>query len=227
VSSVAGRRVTCVLLTYNRLEYAKRTLETFYRHVYPKIPLHIADDGSPQGYTDALIDFARMIGVHSMTVSNSQRGGYGRNVNLAHQALRERADYGFMLEDDWELLKPLKLDELVADMEACPTIECMRLGYLSFTQPLWGGLCNASENRKYLLLDPNSPEPHVFAGHPRLESVRYQREVGEWPEGLSPGETEFAVAHVRRARYGVAWPIGLDSREGSGYFAHIGTVRAW
>jgi hypothetical protein len=76
------------------------------------------------------------------------------------------------------------------------------------------------------VLDPNSPEPHVFAGHPRLERVSYQREVGEWPTGMDPNETEFAVAHVRRARMGVAWPLGLDPREGYGLFAHVGTLRA-
>lgn len=218
-------RLAVVLLTYNRLEYTKQTMESFYRHVTPKPHLHIADDGSPGGYVTKLVDFAKKIGVPSVTVSNSERGGYGRNVNLASQYTHTYADYVFMLEDDWELLRPLDLNALAGDLDALPQIDCIRLGYLSWTQPMWGQLY-AGPTYKYLLLNGDSPEPHVFAGHPRLERVSYQREVGPWPEGLDPNQTEFAIAHNRRARWGVAWPLGNDGREGYGYFAHIGTERA-
>lgn len=218
--------VVACLLTYNRIAYAEQTLESFYWHVTPKPHLHIADDGSPKGYRERLIDFARKVGAPGITVTNSEQGGYGRNVNLASQVTHRIADHVFMLEDDWELLKPLDLNEYVRDMEALPEIECIRFGYLSWTQPMWGRLACGPE-RKYLVLDGNSPEPHVFAGHPRLELASYQREVGPWPEGLNPGATEFAVAHMSRARCGVAWPLGLDAREGYGLFAHIGTERAY
>lgn len=218
-------RLVAVLLTYNRVEYAEHTLASFYKHVSPKPPLHIADDGSPDGYVRRLGTLALHAGAPVVTVSNSGRGGYGKNVNLATQVVHALADYAFMLEDDWELLHPLDLHEYIADMEALPEIDCIRLGYLSWTQPMWGKLA-CGPVRKYLLLDGNSPEPHVFAGHPRLERVSYQREVGPWPEGLDPGQTEFATAHIQRARHGVAWPLGLDAREGYGLFAHIGTERA-
>jgi hypothetical protein len=76
------------------------------------------------------------------------------------------------------------------------------------------------------LLDGDSPEPHVFAGHPRLETVGYQRRVGEWPEGLLPGETEFSVAHYQWARMGVVWPMDLVKPSGD-LFCHIGTIRSY
>lgn len=217
--------VTAVLLTYNRLDYAKMTLEAFYQNVSPRPPLHIADDGSPDNYVGKLIDFAREVGAPSITMSNSNRGGYGANFNLATQMTHLMSDYLFMLEDDWQLLKPLALEEYTQDLDALGEIDCIRLGYLSWTQPMWGKLA-CGPHRKYLLLDANSPEPHVFAGHPRLERVSYQREVGQWPSGLDPNQTEFAVAHMVRARHGVAWPLGLDGREGYGLFAHIGSERA-
>lgn len=220
-------RLCVVLLTYDRLEYAKKTLEAFYQHVTPKPHLHIADDGSGVNYQTALINFARAIGAPGISLSDSARGGYGRNVNLASQMTHQMADAVFMLEDDWELMRPLDLTELAGDLFSMPEVGCIRMGYLSFTQPMWGHLRHGASDRKYLLLDSNSPEPHVFAGHPRLERVAYQQAVGAWPEGLPPGETEFAVAHNRNARCGVAWPIGIDARQGYGMFAHIGSVRSW
>lgn len=213
------------LLTYNRLEYATKTLQSFYKHVSPRPHLHIADDGSPDGYVDKLRKVAARAGAPDVSSTNSVRGGYGKSVNLASQVTHGWADYVFMLEDDWELTKPLDLAEYIADMEAVPELECVRMGYLSWTQPI-GGRLYCGPNRKYLVLDANSPEPHVFAGHPRLERVSYQREVGAWPEGVDPNQTEFIVAHNRRARFGVAWPLGLDPREGYGLFSHIGTDRA-
>ena len=221
----AAVRLCVVLLTYNRLEYATRTLDSFYEYVTPKVHLHIADDGSPNGYVDELAKVAKEVGAPSITVSNSERGGYGRSFNLATQTTHELADACFVLEDDWCALRPLDLRELAADLDALPGIDCIRLGYLGWTQPM-GGRLVAGPNYKYLELDPNSPEPHVFAGHPRLERVSYQREVGPWPENVNPNETEFLVAHYRRARQGVAWPLGIDAREGYGIFCHIGTERA-
>jgi Glycosyl transferase family 2 len=218
-------RVAVCLMTYNRFEYASRTVRALYRRVQPRPHLHIADDGSPGDYIKRLVDVAHKVGAPAVTFTNSERGGYGRNVNLASQVTHQLADYVLMIEDDWELLHALELPGYIEDMESERTIDCVRLGYLSWTQPLYGRLV-AGINYKYLLLDGASPEPHVFAGHPRLERVSYQREVGEWPEGLDPNQTEFAVAHAPRARVGVAWRIGLDPREGSGLFAHIGTERA-
>lgn len=218
-------KVCVCLLTYNRLEYAKATIQALYAHMKPAVHLHIADDGSSDAYRAELAAIGLKY-APTVTLSDSKRGGYGRNVNLATQTTHQKADYILMIEDDWVLGDCLNLAEWVADLDATPEIDCIRLGYLSWTQPMWGRLI-AAPNYKYLMLDPNSPEPHVFAGHPRLERASYQREVGPWPEGLAPGATEFAIAHNRRARAGVAWPLGIDGREGYGLFSHIGTNRAW
>jgi glycosyltransferase involved in cell wall biosynthesis len=218
-------KVVAVLLTYNRREYAEATIKS----VTPKPHLHISDDGSPDGYVRALEKVAKQAGApavsYSYTLRDQGRSSYGNSFNLASQLTHNIADYLVMLEDDWQLLKPLNLVEYVQDLEAVPEIDCIRLGYLSWTQPI-GGRLVCGPNHKYLLIDPASPEPHVFAGHPRLERVSYQRAVGPWPEGVDPNQTEFLVSHMPRARQGVAWPLGLDAREGYGLFAHIGTLRA-
>jgi glycosyltransferase involved in cell wall biosynthesis len=200
------------------------TIEALYTNMRPAVHLHIADDGSSDAYRAELASFGRKW-APTVTMSNSERRGYGANVNLASQLTHQIADHVFMIEDDWQLCKPLNLAELSKDLDETLDVDCIRLGYLSWTQPMWGKLV-CGPYWKYLLLDGNSPEPHVFAGHPRLEKVSYQREVGPWPEGLDPNQTEFTVAHNRRARQGVAWPLGIDGRQDYGLFAHIGSERA-
>lgn len=225
-----NRKLCVVLLTYMRTDYAHTTLQsTFDNLIVPpdiELHVHVADDGSPDLHRTHLVDLAKLRCAR-VTVSNSERGGYGRNYNLATQITHEIADYFLMLEDDWELVRPLYIGNLIADMEACESLQCIRLGYLSHTQPLRGEVLTVGKHHnKYLLLDSYSPEPHVFAGHPRLETFDFQRSVGEWPEGLTPGETEFMVAHYQEARNGVAWPMDLVKPLGDLY-CHIGTVRSY
>lgn len=223
-------KIAICLMTYARTEYAVRTLRSTLDHIKyaDQISVHIADDGSKPEHRSELYDlaggYARVQGV---SVSNSERGGYGRNYNLATQAVHGFADYVLMLEDDWQLLRALDLDLLVAALDAGVGIDAIRLGYLSFTQALIGQVVNVPpSDEKYLLLAGDSLEPHVFAGHPRLEKVSYQKRVGPWPEGLLPGQTEFAVAHNIEARMGVAWPMDFMHSRGD-LFAHIGTTRSY
>lgn len=224
-------RLGVCLLTYERTEYALRALRTTLEHMHGYegwLRVHIADDGSSIAHRAALQTEAdRLVGYEKTTTSNSMRGGYGKNVNLAMQSLHSDVDAILMLEDDWELTRPLDVAPLLRALDASVGIECVRLGYLSFTQALYGRVMSvAPEWYKYLLLQADSPEPHVFAGHPRLETVAYQKRVGPWPEGLDPGMTEFTVAHNTEARHGVAWPMDLVWPTRDPLFAHIGGVRS-
>jgi len=224
-------RLSICLLTYNRLEYAMTTLRSTLTNIEYSGPLlvHIADDGSSPEYRKALLDLAASFHfVEGVSVSNSERGGYGANYNLAMQSVHSHAGIILPLEDDWQLLKPLNLDELVQPFFEADWLGCIRLGYLGYTQPLVGEIQSIA-GQMFLVLNPDSAEPHVWAGHPRLETRRYQREVGPWPVGLDPGTTEFEVAHRRNARQGVAWPLDIGvcgSQRDSSLFAHIGAVRA-
>lgn len=229
-----------VLLTYGatpeRHEYAMKTLDSTLRGISYEgaIHVHIADDGSPGSHRRALGELAqRYVDLHSIHYSNAERGGYGRNFNLAGQATHAYARYILPIEDDWELLRPLDLNPL-ADALEDERVGCIRLGYLGFTRDggLRGSWIHAGE-QTFFLFDPDSEEPHIFAGHPRLESVAWERSVGPWPEQIpetgayaSPGDVEFMVAHIRAARAGVVWPFDLVKPYGD-LFAHIGTVRSW
>ena len=218
-----------MLLTYNRLEYAVRTLTTTLSNIKGDYDLyvHIASDGDGDEYINELYSTVYRVGrqdVVEVDHTNSARAGYGVNYNLATQVVHNYADYVIPLEDDWELTRELDLDLFIGALDELGA-GCMRLGYLGFTQPLRGEFAS-SHGRVWLRLDPTSPEPHVFAGHPRIESVAWERGVGPWPEGLEPGQTEFAVAHVAESRHGVIWPV-QEVKPFGDLFVHIGAERSW
>ena len=219
-------KLAIVLLTYERFEYAERTLIEAMNNIRftGEIGVHIADDGSGGDHIERL---ARCAADHRhlrgpVSSSDSMRGGYGKSYNLATQQVHEWADYVLPLEDDWVLERPLNLDPLCSALDT-EEVGCIRLGYIGFTQELRGRLANIA-GEQYLIFDPDSEERHVFAGHPRLETVKWQRALGPWPEGLNPGETEFTVAGWPAAREGVAWPISLTGSHGP--FGHIGAIQA-
>lgn len=217
--------VCIMLLTYGRLAYAMETLDTVLAraHTSGESWVHIASDGDGGEYIDALREIADGRGF-GVTTSNSERAGYGANYNLATQFVHTQATHVLALEDDWRLERELDLDLFVGALDELGA-GCMRLGYLGYTQPLRGEFASAF-GRHWLRLDAASAEPHIFAGHPRLETVSWERSVGPWPEGLQPGETEFAVAHVAESRHGVIWPIQEVKPYGD-MFVHIGAERSW
>lgn len=214
-----------MLLTYGRLNYALTTLDSVLRNARyaGDLGVHIASDGDDDTYLDALKSLCAPVGIEP-TTTNSQRSGYGANYNLATQLVHAHADYVLPLEDDWELTRELDLNVYVDALSELGA-GCIRMGYIGFTQPLRGEF-QFAVGRQWLRLDPASPEPHVFAGHPRLETVGFQRSVGPWPEGLEPGQTEFAVAHIAEARQGVVWPVQEINTRGD-MFVHIGAERSW
>lgn len=229
-----GMRITVGLLTYApsvahpRAEYARKTLESTLQYLDPGdniLQFHIADDGSDSKHIELLTAICRNAG-YEPTYSNAERGGYGKSYNLMCQTVHQISDLVIPLEDDWELTRPLKLEYLAKALDENPDIRSIRLGYLGITQPLLGTVAFRS-GMTYLLLDPNSPEPHVFCGHPRIETVDYERDIGAWPEGKRAGETEWEVTHRWAARTGVAWPLDIGipaSQDWGSIYSHIGSV---
>lgn len=211
-----------------RANYAYLTLESALTRLKwsGETSVHIADDGSFPGHVRALELFAGGYGhVHGISSTNAERGGYGRSYNLATQHVHAyEPDVILPLEDDW-VLNPnrmLGMDALAADLLGDERIDCIRLGYLGFTKPIRGEVITTGRNL-YLLLDPQSEERHIFAGHPRLETVAFERRVGPWPEGLGAGTTEFEVAGRIESRWGVAWPLSIGPGD---LFSHVGAVQA-
>ena len=217
--------IVILLLTYDRFDVAKRTLESVAENLVSseEIWLHIADDGSSQEYRDDLMDLAHRLYGDSVSLTNSGRRRYGGNYNVATQVVHQIADIILPLEDDWELTRLLDIDPIVQVLRS-GLFGCVRLGRLSYTSELKAKFVWA-ESLHWLALDPSSEERHVFAGGPRLETVEFERMLGPWPEGLVAGETELVVSNRPESRQGVAWPVGLILPP-EGAFVHIGSVKA-
>lgn len=221
-------RISVLLLTYSndpdgpRAFYAQKTLDAVMRNLgySGELALHIADDGSPEEHRTRLVKQAADHFVE-VTISNSARSGYGANYNLATQIIHDRGPLALPLEDDWELTHPLNVDAY-AEALLSGAVRSVRLGYLSHTQPLRAELIYVGD-KQYLLFDPDSAEPHINAGHPRLETVDYERSVGPWAEGINPGATEFDWVIRAEARYGVVWPLDAPPWN---FFSHVGTIQA-
>lgn len=219
-------RLTIVLLTYNRYDYAVATIKSTLDNVKfdGELCVHIADDGSGNEYVQGL---KNVIGgyshIHCLSASNSDRQGYGANYNLAMQTVHTYSDFILPLEDDWTLDRELNAS-IITDALKRKKFGCVRMGYLGYTQQLCGCM-ELINGYNYFLIDEHSPEPHIFAGHPRIETKEWARTVGPWPEKLDPNLTEFTVAHYKNSRRGVAWPIDLIPPRGN-LFSHIGAVRA-
>lgn len=211
-----------MLLTYERLDYALETLDHVHRNLTYDGPmrLHISDDGSSQEYRDCLAAAAQGGRWEAVTISNAERRGYGASYNLGTLALHTDCEIILPLEDDWRLERELDLTPMVRGLLA-GVFSSVRMGYLGWTQDLRGTFMRW-EGDAYVLLDPESPEPHVASGHPRLETREYERRVGLWTEGLPGGATEWDWCRRIEARQGVAWPVDLIKTTGN-LWGHFGT----
>lgn len=223
-------KVGIMLLTYEdgERDTAQRTLRAALDgiHYSGELSVHIADDGSRAGHVDALREIAGGYdGIGTVGHTDAARRGYGASYNLASQKMHPAVDVVLVLEDDWELTRYLDLDPLVETLwlSRNPEIYTIRLGYLGFTQELRGQAVHTHAG-PMIVFDPLSAEPHVSAGHPRLEMVQQQRAIGPWTEGLAPGATEFDWCRRESARIGVAWPLdyGPASQRRDSLFVHIG-----
>lgn len=215
-------KLAIVLLTYNRLDYAQKTLEHALKHCKysDELLVHIADDGSPDDYVCQLMQTAENLGFNP-TNTITPRRGYGGSYNAAMKTLLENVDYVLPLEDDWHLTSDLNLDFLIGVLEDEPRINCIRLGYIGYFHPLFAEFLYV-RNHHFLLLDPNSPSQYIFSGGPRVERISYTRNLGVWPELTPAGETELEVCRRPESRLGVAWPVDLIKPSGD-LFVHFGT----
>lgn len=225
-------RVGVMLFTYNRMEHAVCTivgLADNLRYSGP-IALNIGDDGTPDPkYAHILAEAAWLTGAFErVTMTNSRQRGYGASYNASTNLMHDDCPILLPLEDDWVLTDWLDLDPLVRTLMRDPRylgdlgwIGCIRLGYIGFTQELRGHLVETPAGLM-LRFAPDSPEPHVAAGHPRLETRSWERRVGPWREGLAAGATEVEWCGRAPAREGVAWPLDV-LRPSEHRFAHIGS----
>ena len=209
--------ITVILQTYRRTSYAMQTITAAKErlHYTGDLVWYVADDGSPIGHVETIVDAFRPNGYHSM------RRGYGGNANAAWDAAQ--SDLTFWLEDDFVLNAPLDLTPHAYALMDCEALGMIRLGYIN-GERLEGSRSFAG--RPYHTLPRDWPDMsfYAFTGHPSLRHRRYRDAYGDYPEGLGPGDTELAYAYQYRVGSGplIVWPEGLPTE---GTWAHIGQVK--
>lgn len=93
------------ILTYQRTEYALRTIDALSEHLdYEPRGWYIADDGSKDGHISRLISELKslgetIIGYHSQRFSPRTGIGWNKGLGVCYQ----HSDYVMLLEDDWVL----------------------------------------------------------------------------------------------------------------------------
>lgn len=212
--------VIVMIITYRRLRLAVETIKSVKANLtYPNIGFHIADDGSNTSdnpsYVQNLVD---EIGPeYSITVSNAERGGVGKNMNLGIHAVLDRADLWLHLEDDWALRDKLDLLPCVQLLMEDETVGMVRLGRLSAGLQAQTFSC---ANKLWWRLKKNS-NTYVFSGNAALRHRRFHSHYGPYKEGLMPGQTELVLCNKFNTTSGpdIVWPAWLNTEE---TFFHIG-----
>jgi len=218
-------------MSHPRHQYATRCLDELLTNLGYDGPcnLHIADDGSPPEHLEALRAVAhKRPWADQVTCTDSQRRGYGASYNAMTNAVHGFPDELVLsVEDDWALMRPFDVTALCSAFAADARINCIRLNYLGFAGELRGSVIRPVPGQGFLLLDPFSPEYHVWSAGPRIETVHFQRELGLFREHCIAGEMEIDVAGRSVSRHGICWPLdaGVNSSlDNPSTFAHIGTV---
>lgn len=209
--------ITVIFQTWARTDYALRTIAAAVELLHYDGPLawYIADDGSRVEHVRAVMDATGNAPGHSA------RRGYGANANAAWNAAPSALT--FWLEDDFMLTQPLDLTPHAYTLMEQEAIGMVRLGYID------GAMLEAAQDfggRRYHTLPRAWPDTsfYAFTGHPSLRHGRYRAAYGDYPEGLTPGDTELAYAYQYRTGDGplIVWPEGYPEQ---GLFAHIGSIK--
>lgn len=220
--------IVIILLTYSddgvRTPYALRTIASVrQRLIYPDLLWYIADGGSSDDHkaeVKAALEGARVLGAHS---TEHAQTSYGRDANMAWDKAHHYSRLTFWLEDDWELQHDLDLRPYADMILNCGDVGMVRLGYiqLGLRGETWG-----YGGHLYWRLDRESPDPHVFTGHPSLRHIRFREAYGPYSEGLSPGvnELDYAWKFRNGAGPGIVWPAAFGH---NGVFGHIGAIQSY
>lgn len=174
--------VCILLITYKRTECAVRTVQGIKGNLnYPNLVWHIADDGSPNGHIDAILEAIDV----PCSVTNAKRQGVGVSQNMGMDAALAKADYILWLEDDWELAGPFDLTPCVQLLQGDESLGMVRLGYIS---PGIQGELIPGAGRLWWRL--RKGPTYTFTGHAALRHRRFCQAYGYYQAGLAPGATE-------------------------------------
>lgn len=219
--------ITIILLTYQRTDYAVKTIESACRYLtYPDLRWYIADDGSDPEHVRRLERALDESGAH-LIGTYSKRHSYGASANTGITAASYQGNLMLFLEDDWELTRPVDLWAYASLLMEDESVGMVRMGYLNNGI---SGTLMGHRGRLYWQLDDTKGRMHsayAFAGHPSLRHSRFHNMWGLYPEGLQPGETEIGMAnlwHSTTTGPHIVWPVEMSQW---GPWGHIGAIQSY
>lgn len=244
VKDLAWPDVTVLVCTYDRPREIRQTLESLFNNLlYDQLRWHIADDGSPGDYVDDIIGFLVENGIYKSAITATQtlRGGWGRNVNVAIRNIT--TPYIYFTEDDYLLMRKLDLSLYVGLMESVRRIGMIRFG-LAGHEGLGCYLKDANVSKwlpdyregktgnighmAYWAIERNvSAGPYAlykYSNRPHLVHRRFRTAYGYYPEGRPLAQTEEGMNHqIAKVRDGpeIVCPANWVMWE----FDHIGVSR--
>jgi glycosyltransferase involved in cell wall biosynthesis len=188
--------LTVLIVTFDRPKEIRAVIEALQRRInyHGKVHWHIADDGTPGTYLpDLYQDFREL----HFTATQTQRKGWGANVNKALRHIRD--DYIFLCEDDYVAKRPINLNRGVAVLESQPELGLIRYdgisGHIGIRLTVREARSGAGVV-DYLELDLNhSGHLNCYSNRPHLRHRRFHDTVGYYAEGRPLGVTEEGYAH--------------------------------
>lgn len=219
-------KLTVVLLTYQRTEYALKTVEAAVKNLrYPNLQWYVSDDGSEENHYRQVLNLLKHSDAH-ICGAHTEKISYGSGANRGLRRAWEDGQLTLMLEDDWELTEVFDVWVYAALLMERPDIGAVRMGYLNSGV---GGVSMGHSGSLYWALDDTHSSNYssfAWAGHPAIVHQRLYEHYGMYPEKWQPGETEmhmcWQVVGVSGPK--IVWPAKLGER---GPWGHIGAQQSY
>jgi len=218
-----------IMTTYNRQSVAVRTVQAMLQNLqYPDGELRwiICDDGSSdEHYLDPIVTLLTKTerdDIFLQGLVNGKRRGVGWMMNTAIRLVKETfgGQLLMILEDDWELVRPLDISPYADLLVSHVDMGMVRLGYLS---PNINATIISRNDRLWWKIEPNG-ETYRYSGHPSVRHIRFHEVYGLFDEGLPPGYTELSMCGKVNAKpNGPAILIPIEYEQRWGFFHHIGS----
>lgn len=243
--------VYILLITYDRPTEIQQTISALLHHLlYPRdrLRFHLCDDHSPPVDLDARGEghgsepYVHYVRRHfpdlTWSATQTDRRGWGANVNKGLDHCFSHSDYVFLIEDDYVALRDIDLRAGVALLESTddhhkpfPASPRRLIGAVRYdgiaAHWLHLQLREASTRTgsiHYLAIDHSSPFLNVYSNRPHLQHRRFRDAYGRYPEGLRLGETESTYAQRVKDKDDGPWLVTLWDGIPKA-FEHIGHSR--
>ena len=221
--------LSIVLLTCERTELALRTIRGIKQNlIYPEklIKWFVGDDGSSYAHSNALIQEIVSLGMTLADYHNEKfmpgthfaGKTWNRALGLAHQA----SDYVLLLEDDWELMRPIIVEPYIQLLSEREDVGMVRVSHLAVGSKVEIVGHNGIHYLNYL-----RGTSYAYVGNPSIRHGRFTKALGFFAEDKSPGEIEldYDARFQENLEAPAIWrPADIPAW---GIFGHTGTQKTW